>query len=708
MNSQMSDLQLDIRDGLATFTFDRPDSKVNILASTVMLRLDELLDRVEQGMARGEVRALLVRSGKRNNFIAGADIDELARMESAAEATEMSRGGQAILQRLDRLRIPTIVAISGPCLGGGLELALACDYRVASDHPSTRLGLPETRLGILPGMGGTVRLPRLVGLQAALDLILSARLIDAERARKIGLVDRVLDAESFEKEIEDLGAQFARSGRLPLKKRRRTLIRMLADGPVGRPIVKRITRRAVLKRTRGHYPALPLALEVTVNGLGLSMERAQEREAEAFGRLAVTPECKSLFFVYKITEGARKRAPEGVPETVKRAAVVGAGVMGAGIAELFAYQNIPVRIVDLDDERVHAGVDRARELLEKAAKRSGWSDEERGERMGRLKGATGYDGFEKVDIVVEAVIERANVKRLVFSNLEEHVRSTAVIATNTSALSVSDLQRGLEQPGRVCGLHFFNPPHRMPLVEVVRGAQTSDGALATAFQLAARLGKTPIVVKDAPGFVVNRILAAYLTEAGHLLQSGMEVDRTDRVMERFGMPVGPLRLLDEIGLDVVAEVSRTMEDAFGDRFAPAPIIGAVLATGVTGRKGGRGFYLYEDGNPKRVDSEIAAILGETARSQPPADAEAEERMVFTMINEAARILDDEIVDTPESLDVAMIMGTGFPPFRGGLLRYADSLGLDRVAQRLRHYSSSIGPRFEPAPGLLERKTFYTA
>jgi 3-hydroxyacyl-CoA dehydrogenase/enoyl-CoA hydratase/3-hydroxybutyryl-CoA epimerase len=706
MSLPVPDLQLEVHDRLAVLTFDRPESKVNLLTSDVMLRLDELLASLEEAAARGEVRALLIRSGKHRNFIAGADIEELARIGSAAEGTEMSRRGQEILQRLERLPVPSVAAIDGSCVGGGLELVLACDFRLASDHPRTGLRFPETQIGILPGLGGTVRAPRLIGLRPALDLILSGKQVGARRALRLGLVDKVFEPERFDEEVGTFASKLARSGKKPSSRSRSLLARFVREGPPARWLILRLTRQVLAKRTKGHYPALPTALEVTVGGLALPAERAHAQEAEAFGTLAVTPECKNLIAVYQLTETARKQAPPGQAAKVKRAGVVGAGVMGAGIAELLAYQNIPVRVVDLDRNRVEAGIRAAGDLLEAAAARSGWSEEELEQKRGYLRGGTTYDGYEKVDVVVEAVLELMDVKRQVLKTIEENVPPSAVIATNTSALSITELQSALGHPERFCGLHFFNPPHRMPLVEIVRGAETSDDTLATAFELAVRLGKTPVLVKDSPGFLVNRVLAAYLTEAGYLLASGMAVERLDRVMSAFGMPVGPLRLLDEIGLDVVSEVSQTMVGGFGERFAPAPLIGAVLATGVTGRKGGRGFYRYDGNDAKGVDGEIAKLLKRAAAGAPPGSAEAEERMVFSMINEAARILDEGVVDSPGALDTAMIMGTGFPPFRGGLLRYADAVGLQRVAERLRHYAETAGARLEPAPGLTARQRFY--
>lgn len=702
----MSDLHLGVREGLATLTFDRPDSKVNLLTSSVMLRLEQLLQSMEELAAGNEVRAVLIRSAKPDNFIAGADLEELTSFDDAVFTREISRRGQEIFLRLERLPVPTLVAINGSCAGGGMELSLACDYRIARNAASTRMGLPETRLGTLPGLGGTVRLPRLIGLRPALDLILSGKLISAKRALSLGLVDRLLDAEDFDDQAEAIALDLAQ-GEEPLPRRRRSTLARLTDAAPARWLVHRLTRRAVLARTKGHYPALPRALDVTVSGLGLPVQEAFQRESDAFGELAITPECKNLIFVFETASGARKRAPAGVASPVQHAAVVGAGVMGAGIAELFAYQDTPVQLVDIDDARVQAGIERARGLLDKAAKRAGWSEAELRSRADRLLGVTGYEAFADVDLVIEAVVERMDVKRQVFSDIEASVGPDAIIATNTSALSITQLQQNLMRPERTCGLHFFNPPHRMPLVEVVRGDRTGDDALATAFRTAAGLGKTPIVVKDTPGFVVNRILAAYLTEAGHLLQSGLGIEDLDRTMSRFGMPMGPLLLLDEIGLDVVAEVGETMVSAFGERFAAAPVMGKVLATGVTGRKGGRGFYRYKGSRSKGVNPEIKRLVRQAATRQPPAVQQAQERMVLLMVNEAARILEDGVADSPATVDVAMIMGAGFPPFRGGLLRYADSLGLDHVVHRLRHYAERVDRRFEPTPSLLERRAFYT-
>lgn len=702
------DPRLEVQDGFGTIVFDRPGSRVNLLTRDVMLRLGQLLTEVERRAAAGDLGALVIRSGKPENFIAGADIDELAALDDVAEAAELSRRGQALFAQLEALPVPTLAAIRGTCVGGGLELALACDHRAASQHTRTRLGLPEIRLGIVPALGGTVRLPRLVGLRNALDLILSGKQISTRRARSIGLVDRALAAESFDAAVVELARALA-SGHRPLPRGGRSIwTRWLQDGPVGRRIIASFARKQVQRETHGNYPAPPRALQITVTGLAASRDAAFDAEARAFGELAVTPVCKNLIAVFRLMEGAKKRKPAGAAREVHQAAVVGAGIMGAGIAELFACNEIPVRVVDVDDRSVRKGLGRAESLLERVASRREWSADDLRRRTDCLQGGTDYTGFEAVDLVIEAVVERMEVKREVFGRLEERVPPDAVIATNTSALSISELQEGLRRPGRVCGLHFFNPADRMPLVEVVRGSMSNDDALATAFAVASRLGKTPVVAKDRPGFVVNRILAAYLTEAGWLAQEGMELEAIDRTMRRFGMPMGPFRLLDEVGLDIVAEVSETLTAGLGDRYTPAPVVARVIETGRTGKKGGAGFYRYENGKSRGLDPEVTELIARE-RGDHPADPEtAEERMVLIMVNEAARILEEEVVQEPADVDVAMIMGTGFPPFRGGLLRYADALGLDHIVQRLRAYADSVGPRFRPAAALERRQAFYGA
>lgn len=710
MRSTVADLRLEVDGRIAWITFDRPDSKVNLLAVEVIRELGHRLDELAERVRADEVGALIVRSAKPKVFIAGADLDELASVETPAQATEIALEGHHVLNRFARLGVPSLAAINGTCLGGGLELALACTYRIAADDREIQIGLPEVRLGLLPGLGGTARLPRLIGLGRALDLILSGRSISPRDALRMGIVHAVVPAENFSTWITRYGQALA-VGERPLGRPRRAPLplRLLDGNPLGRRIVERQARRRVLKETRGHYPAPLRALSVAVEGLRLPLEKAQAMEAEVVGGLLATEICKNLIAVFRLTERARKRRPPGKARPVERAAVVGAGVMGSGIAELFAYRAIPVRLKDVDWDRVTAGLRSARRLLERAGRRLPAHELER--RIESLLGTLDYEGFETADLVVEAVVERMEVKKQVFREMEQRVRPHAVLATNTSALSVSELQEGLRHPERVCGMHFFNPAHRMPLLEIVVGRRTDDATLATAFAAGLLLGKTPILVEDRPGFLVNRVLGAYLTEAGHLLQQGVAPEEIDRRMEAFGMPMGPLRLLDEIGLDVAGEVLVTLRNGLGERYTPAPVVALVMGGGRLGRKTGAGFYRYRDERAAGLHPKTASLLREARpAATPPEGEELEDRMVLAMVNEAARALADRVVASPEDVDVGMLLGTGFPPFRGGLLRYADHLGVATVVERLHRLAQAVGDRFRPAPLLeemaRERRRFF--
>lgn len=702
--------------GVATITFDDPARSVNVLSEPVMRRLDELLDAVTQGVGAGRIRGVLVRSSKPVSFIVGADIDAIAAIESPDEGAEAARLGQGIFQRIAELPVPTVAAIRGPCMGGGTELALACDHRVASDHAKTKIGLPEVQLGILPAWGGTTRLPRLIGLQAALDLLLTGKTVDARRARRRGLVDEVYPHPIFDAKARDFLLERMRGRGDGRGSGRGLLTRILDDTPPGRAIVLRMAEKRVRARTGGHYPAPLRILEVVRASAGAPLERALELEATTAGELLASSVCKNLVHVFRLRERARKgRGVEGEVEAraVGRIGVVGAGVMGGGIAQLAAYHDVRVRLRDIRHEAVADGLAHAQELFRKAVDRGKLTRRDAAQKMERIAGGLDYDGFGACDLVVEAVVEKMAVKRTVLRELEEVVPSECVLATNTSSLSVDGMAEGLRRPERVCGLHFFNPVHKMPLVEVVRGERTDDETVATAYAFALALGKVPVVVGDAPGFLVNRILGPYLNEAGHLLAEGASVEAVDGAAKAFGMPMGPLRLLDEVGIDVARHAGEVLHEAFGDRLAPAAPLAAIGESGRTGRKGGAGFYRY-DGKKSEVDPEIYRVLG---RSVPDRRAEIPEdviraRLVLSMINEAARVLDEGVAAGAADVDLGMIMGTGFAPFRGGLLRFADEIHPRTVAERNRRFAEEAGPRFESPPALLRLAagdgTFYRA
>jgi 3-hydroxyacyl-CoA dehydrogenase / enoyl-CoA hydratase / 3-hydroxybutyryl-CoA epimerase len=687
-------------DGVACLTFDDPASRHNILTSAVLSLLDERLTELEEAARAGRIRALVIRSGKATGFIAGADVREIAAVSDPAEGTEGARRGQRVFVRLSALAVPSVAAVNGLCLGGGTELILACDRRLAAGRDETRIGLPEVRLGIIPGFGGTTRLPRLVGVRAATELITTGRPISARRAGRIGLVDEVVPLELLEHRAFELARSLAGQPRRPSPHASSARLR-LENSAAGRRAVLWAAHRQVMQETHGQYPAPLVALETIERTLSLPFPRALEVEAQAVGKLVVTPVCKNLIHVFFLTESAKKTGPDAQPLPVERVGVVGAGVMGGGIAQLLAYRGVRARIKDIGVEPLSAALAHARRLFDGLLKRHRITRRDLAQAMERIEPTLDYAGFRTADLVIEAIVERLDVKKQVLREVEDRVGAECVLASNTSSLSITRMQDALQRPERLCGMHFFNPVHRMPLIEVVRGERTSDEALATVFALARRLDKTPIIVADGPGFLVNRLLAPYLNEAAWLLADGASIQQVDRALRDFGMPMGPFRLLDEVGLDIARHAGDTMYQAFGERMVPAPPLLAAEQSGRLGRKSGRGFYLYEDGQEKGVDpgiyAELRPTLGVDARPTPT--QAILDRTLLVMVNEAERVLEQGIVSEPGQVDLGMITGAGFPPFRGGLLRYADSLGSAAVLERLEILQREHGARFEPAPRL---------
>ena len=726
-----------VKDGVAEVVFDLPGEKVNILSGTVMEELNRtLLDLSE----RKDVACLVVKSGKPGNFIGGADMHEFLAVPDAKTAAEKAGGGQAVFNLLDDLPFPTIAAIHGAAVGGGLELALACDYRVVTDDPRTKLSLPETTIGILPGFGGTWRLPRIVGLTAALRMILTGSPVDGPRAEKMGLADACWPAAFFEEKTMRMARQLAggkptgvkgnprgTAARNPrgtaARRRKRRLGTALAEGtPLGRALLFRAARRDVLARTGGHYPAPLAALHVLRQTVHAGRDKALALERETVGSLLPTEITRNLVRLFFAQEAAKKpaalaagaaavapsaAAPGSAPRRIERAAVLGAGVMGGRIAWFFARQGVPVVVKDIAWEPVCKGFETAHSIFrELEAKRRG-SPRETSLGMNRLSGAVDYKSVGSPDLVIEAVVENLAVKKKVLAEVEEHVRADTLLASNTSSLSITEMASALRSPERFVGMHFFNPPNRMPLVEVVPGARTSPHAVAEAVRAALFLGKTPVVVRDCPGFLVNRLLMPYLNECVRLIEEGSDFAAVDRLFLEFGMPMGPFTLLDEIGIDVAREVGRVLSAAYGNRMEASAIIESLAGRpDLLGKKTGRGFYLHEGGkrvpNPemRRLISERrnAAVHGDRGdRREAPGPDEARDRPLLAMVNEAARALQEGVVASAQEADLALILGTGFPPFRGGLLRWADSRGIASVHRILGELAASRGARFTPAP-----------
>jgi 3-hydroxyacyl-CoA dehydrogenase/enoyl-CoA hydratase/3-hydroxybutyryl-CoA epimerase len=685
--------------GIAHLVMDDPARKLNVIDESALADLERAIATLEQA---SDLRGVVVRSAKPGSFIAGADVRLIRAITDRERVHALVTRAHGIYRRLAALSVPTVAAIDGVCLGGGTELALACDSRIASEEPRTQIGLPEVLLGIIPGFGGTTRLPRLVGLSASLDLILTGRTLDARRAAKIGLIAQAVPAAWL---IDYAERRVAELSRRPAARRRdafrpRGAGQRLLDGTsIGRGIVLHRAKAMTRARTGGNYPAATGALSVIEAGLGLSVEDNLKLEANWVSDLVVGPVCKNLIRIFQLQERAKKGDVVADPAVelleVKRMVLVGTGIMGAGIAELASRTGIEVRMRDLRPEALTLALRTVHGLIAERGRKRRASRAETDGQFALVHPTLELAGLARAEFAVEAVVEDLDVKRKVFAELEVRMRPEAILATNTSSLSVDALAAGLQRPERFCGFHFFNPVHRMPLVEVVRGAKTGDATLASAVALARRLGKTPVVVTDAPGFVVNRVLMPYLSEAMVLLEEGYPLVELDRAMRRFGMPMGPFQVIDEVGLDVAKKVAGVLGAAFPDRMTPSLALEKLIAAGRLGRKNGRGFYLYQ-GKRRRPDPRLAEMLG-LARERRVQNPDAlVERMVLAMINESARCLEEGVARDAGDIDLAMVFGTGFPPFHGGPLRHADALGLDHVVSRLNAHRAERGERFTPA------------
>ena len=692
----MSVFTTDVRDGIARLELDVPGESVNTISRAVKEELETLLGSLQRDDA---VRAAILISGKANNFIAGADIDEFVALRTWAEALALVRGGQELINRIESFGKPVVAAIHGGCLGGGLEAALACTYRVATEHPKTSLGLPEVRLGIIPAAGGCQRLPRLIGLRAALDMILAGRTLPAKPAFRRGIVDELVHPAI----LEDVAMKVARrlaDGWRP-KRSRRGAVGLLLDGnPLGRKAVFARARKSVVKKTGGHYPAPLAALDAVQHGLRWGIAAGLDCEAAHFAELAVGGVSRNLVRVFFATTALKKDPGVGVDPPVHKPvanmAVVGAGFMGAAIAGVAVSRaQVDVRLRDTSLERVAKGLDAARSDLKTRLRRRRITKYEwrRLERL--LSGAVDWAGFRRADLIIEAVFEDLGVKREVFRDIERQVGSECILASNTSTIPITRIAEAVKRPEQLIGMHFFSPVEKMPLLEVIVTDRTAPWVTVTAVHFGRAMGKTVIVVRDCPGFWVNRILAPYLNEAGRLLKEGVTVETLDKAMTRFGFPVGPVTLLDEIGLDVALKASAVLHDAYGDRLRPMEGLGRMTEDGRLGRKSGLGFYRYEGGKRRDVDPAVYEIIGAAPDARLPKE-DIGRRLVYAMLNEAARALDEKVVRSARDGDIGAIFGIGFPPFRGGPLRYLDEIGPVNTVATLEELVSRYGDRFEPA------------
>jgi 3-hydroxyacyl-CoA dehydrogenase/enoyl-CoA hydratase/3-hydroxybutyryl-CoA epimerase len=695
-------LRVDVTDGIAVVTFDLPNESVNKFTRGVMAEFAALVDRFDMEDA---IQAAVLVSGKSDVWIAGADVEEFLAFRSAEAATDMSRSAQALVDRVEHSRVPLVCAIHGACLGGGLELALACAHRIATEHPKTVLGLPETQLGLIPGIGGTQRLPRLVGLQVALDMILSARNVRAKKALQTGLIDELVHPAILLDVAMQRAREFAAGTRRREKRHEEhTVTEMLLDeNPIGRSVVFKRARAMSEKKSRGHYPALEAAIEAVAAGYHGPRSHGYAEEARLFGDMAMTPESRQLVFLFFATTSLKKDRVQGPGARVtQRLGVVGTGFMGAGIAAIAAMQMIPVRFKDTKHEAVLKGLASVRATLKDALDKKRITRQQFDDQLSLVSGTINYTGFRQLDVVIEAVFEDVGVKHAVLREAERHLPAHAVFATNTSTIPIATIAEASARPDRVIGMHFFSPVPKMPLLEVIVTGRTSSDTIDTTVALGRKLGKTVIVVNDSPGFYVNRILAPYINEAGRLLDEGVEVDVVDNAVVDFGFPVGPITLIDEVGLDIAGKSGAIMYDAFGDRLSPAKSLRAVLEAGRLGRKGKQGFYRYdEEGKKQDVDPSVYRLFRTTDTHHQVAVEEIQRRCVLALVNEAVRCLEERIIDSPRDGDVGAVFGIGFPPFRGGPFRYADALGIANLVERLERLDLSHAGRYTPAPLLVD-------
>jgi 3-hydroxyacyl-CoA dehydrogenase/enoyl-CoA hydratase/3-hydroxybutyryl-CoA epimerase len=706
-------------DGIAVLTVNDPREPVNTVTREFG---EQFLACIERVGADPAIKGVVIASAKKD-FIVGANIDMLQAVKLATDAEEMAKVVAGGLVKLAALPKPFVAAVQGSALGGGFEIALACHAIVASDDAATGVGLPEVQLGLLPAANGMLRIVDRAGLQVALDLALTGKRVRAKKALKMGLVDEVcppsvlLDVACAR--ALDMAGKPAEGGRRARARDKDLKTAALEDNALGRALVFKKAREATRRKTRGHYPATERILDVLETYGGGGKKRfasAAALEAKSFGELVVSEQARRLIEIFFATTALKKDT--GVdersvrPHDVSRVAMLGGGLMGGGIAYVTMQAGIPVRIKDKDDGGVGRGLAHVRGILADRLRKKQLAREDFDQKLALVTGGTDYSGVKHADVVVEAVFEDLALKQRILREVEALTRQDCLFASNTSSIPIGRIAEASKRPETVLGMHYFSPVHKMPLLEVIATPRTAPWAVATAVALGKRQGKTVIVVKDGVGFYTSRILAPYMNEAAHLVAEGVPIDAIDRAMVDWGYPVGPIQLLDEVGIDVAAHVGEIVHTAFGDRMIPPPGMKKLLLDDRKGRKNGRGFYAYGkagdagDKRKREVDASVYAVLGVESKTRRangrvlPAE-EIQMRCALQMVNEALLCFGEGVLRSPRDGDIGAIFGLGFPPFRGGPLRYVDTIGAAEVLRRVRGYEMRFGRRFTPAPVLVE-------
>ncbi len=721
MNEQGSRqaLRLERReDNTAVIWFDVPGSPVN----TLQAGFDEEFNRVLEALAADKDLEAVVLASAKEDFIAGADIKLLTTFSSAEEARQLSSTAQKVMDRLETFPLPIVAAIHGVCLGGGLEVALACQGRIASKSDKTQLGQPEVQLGVIPGAGGTQRLPRLVGLEAALEMILSGKAVSATKARALGLVDEVVPRPVLLEAAFQHARRLARKGEeekavsstrqglmkaLSLKNFRRCL---LEKNVVGRSVLFSLVKKKVLSRTHGNMLAPVRALEVIKTGIEQGLAAGFKAEADAFGELAVSPQAHHLMALFLARTALKKDSgteANVTPRQVHKVGVLGAGLMGSGVAYVTAAKaGLPVRLKDMSNEKLNGGLRSIWNSLAEQVKKKRMAPRKRDFTLALIRPTTEYTGFGRADVVIEAVAEDIEVKHQVLREVEARGGPEMIFASNTSSIPIHKIAEASHHPETVIGMHYFSPVPKVPLLEIIVTEKTAPWVVATCVALGKRQNKTVIVVRDGAGFYTTRILAPYINEATHLLAEGVAVEDIDEALVNFGFPVGPLKLLDEVGIDVVQKIAKVLNDAFGERMKPSSVLEKLVAANRFGKKNGQGFYRYQKvkgiyrGRRGQIDKSIYPLLSIKPHKKLATD-EIAMRCVLPMINEAVHCYSNGILRSARDGDVGAVFGLGFPPFLGGPFRFINAQGADRLTERLTHYRDQLGERFMPAPAFFD-------
>lgn len=699
-------------ENIVTLTFGQEGKPVNTLGEGPLRELNDILDELQ---SNGSVAGLVVRSSKKD-FIVGADIKDIESLSSAEQTQEAAQKMQLILNKLANLPFPTVAAINGQCLGGGLELALACDWRIADENAV--LAFPEIQLGLIPGAGGTQRTPKLIGISTALDLILTGKRVKAKKAIKIGLIDDCVHP----KQLADIALSYANKSK-PSSKKSFSAKSFGKDFPriatesnaLGRRVIEKKAREMVEKNTKGFYPAPFKAITAIFEGYDSKLEKGLEIEAKLFGELSQTKESQSLIHLFHATTLAKKNPYSSAHKEVFKGeksnlvGVIGSGFMGAGIATVLADRNTKVRLSDPSKEATGKALKSAYKYFEKKAAKKRIQGFEVDQKLVHISPGTSMQGFERADVVIEAVFEDINLKRKILAEVESRSHERLIFASNTSAIPIADIAKDAQFPERVLGMHFFSPVEKMPLLEIVVTDKTADWATARAFEIGQTMGKQIIVVNDSPGFYTTRALAFFLAEAALMLAEGANIENIDAALTGFGFPVGPITLMDEVGIDVGAHVLDTMKKAFGDRVEMPPGLDQIQESGRLGRKNGKGFYQYQNGQKGAPDTSVYSIL-ENRGHRSLSEDEIVDRCALVFINESVRCLEEGVLRSAHDGDIGAVFGLGFPPFWGGPFKYVDHIGAKIIVDRLTALKDKCGKRFEPCETLKafaeENKKFF--